>query len=264
MASTYVYALGSVFLVSFISLIGVSTLSLGIERLRGALFLLVALAIGALLGDAFIHLIPEAFEELESPTGVSLLILAGILLFFWFEKLIHWHHGHHGDVDEIQEEHNINSPTLVAKSGGIKPLGQLILISDGLHNFLDGLVIGVSYMASIEIGIATTLAVMLHEIPQEIGDFGVLLHAGYSKRKAILYNFISALTAVLGVFVVIIAGGIEEYMGWIIPFAAGTFIYIATADLVPELHRQRGTSTALEFIAILLGVGMMYLLLFLE
>ena len=147
----------------------------------------------------------------------------------------------------------------------IKPLGRLILFSDGLHNFLDGLIIGASYLISVEVGIATTIAVVLHEIPQEIGDFGVLLHAGYSKGKAIFYNFISALTAIAGVLVIMVMGSSSERMiSFLIPFAAGTFIYIATADLVPELHKQRGSSTVLEFVAILIGVGAMYGLLFLE
>ena len=253
MAAAYIYAFGSVFIIGLISLIGVSTIALGAERLRGVLFLLVALAVGALLGDAFIHLLPEAFTDVENHAVVSLLVIAGILVFFWFEKALHWDQGHHGDMEEIERE------------GHIKPLGKLILWSDGLHNFLDGLIIGASYLTSIEVGIATTLAVILHEIPQEIGDFGVLLHAGYTKGKALLYNFVSALMAVMGVFVIVLAGtSLNGIMGYIISFAAGTFIYIAAADLVPELHRQRGSSVTLEFIAILIGIGVMYLLLFLE
>ena len=253
MSVSYLYAFISVLIVSGISLIGVSTLSLRAERLRGVLFVFVALAVGALLGDAFFHLLPEAFEESGNIAVTSFLILAGLLTFFWLEKLLHWHHGHHGDIIEIEKEDHI------------KPLGTLILFSDGLHNFVDGLVIGASYLVSIEVGIATSIAVVLHEIPQEIGDFGVLLHAGYSKSKAILYNFISALAAVLGVLVIMLVGeSAEHFIGWVIPFAAGTFIYIATADLVPELHKQRGSSTVLEFVAILVGVGAMYFLLFFE
>ena len=239
--------------ISLISLIGVSVISLQTERLRGMLFMLVALAVGALLGDAFFHLLPEAFDENTNSALVSTLVMAGLLLFFWFEKLLHWHHGHHGEVAEIDNEVHI------------KPLGKLILWSDGLHNFLDGLIITASFLVSKELGFATTLAIVLHEIPQEIGDFGVLLHAGYTKSKAILYNFISALAALLGVFVIILLGDfVEQLIVWILPFAAGTFIYIAAADLVPELHRQRGSNTVLEFVAILIGAGMMYLLLYLE
>src|SRR3989344_3273595 len=253
MVLPYLYAFSSVVIISLISLIGVSTLSLRAERLRGVLFVFVALAVGALLGDAFFHLLPEAFEETENMAVTSFLVLLGLLTFFWLEKLLHWHHGHHGDVVEIEEEDHI------------KPLGRLILFSDGLHNFLDGLIIGASYLISVEVGIATTIAVVLHEIPQEIGDFGVLLHAGYSKGKAIFYNFISALTAIAGVLVIMVTGSSSaRAISFLIPFAAGTFIYIATADLVPELHKQRGSSTVLEFVAILVGVGAMYVLLFLE
>ncbi|OGZ43997.1 MAG: hypothetical protein A3J55_01025 [Candidatus Ryanbacteria bacterium RIFCSPHIGHO2_02_FULL_45_17b] len=253
MAIPYLYAFTSVLIVSGISLIGVSTLSLQTKRLRKILFVFVALAVGALLGDAFFHLLPEAFEHTNDTAVTSLLTLAGLLTFFWLEKLLQWHHGHHGDVVEIERE------------DAIKPLGKLILFSDGLHNFLDGLIIGASYLISVEVGIATTIAVVLHEIPQEIGDFGVLLHAGYSKGKAIFYNFISALTAIAGVLVIMVMGSSSERaIGFLIPFAAGTFIYIATADLVPELHKQRGSSTVLEFVAILIGVGAMYGLLFLE
>lgn len=254
MTVPYLYAFGSVVIISLISLIGVSTLSLQAERLRGVLFMFVALAVGALLGDAFFHLLPEAFEETKNTAVTSFLVLLGLLTFFWLEKLLHWHHGHHGDISEIELE-----------DGRIKPIGNLILFSDGLHNFLDGLIIGASYLISIEVGIATTIAVVLHEIPQEIGDFGVLLHAGYSKGKAIFYNFISALTAIFGVLVIMVMGSSSEHViSFLIPFAAGTFIYIATADLVPELHKQRGSSTVLEFVAILLGAGAMYALLFLE
>lgn len=253
MALPYLYAFSSVIIISLISLIGVSTLALHAERLRKILFVLVALAVGALLGDAFFHLIPEAFEKNENTALVSILIILGLLVFFWFEKLLHWHHGHHGNTEEIEQEDRI------------KPLGQLILLSDGLHNFLDGLIIGASYLISVEVGVATTIAIVLHEIPQEVGDFAVLLHAGYKKSVALLYNFISALAAVAGVIVIVLVGkSIENVIGLVVPFAAGTFIYIAAADLVPELHKQRGTSTVLEFVAILLGVGAMYVLLFLE
>ena len=137
MAIPYLYAFTSVLIVSGISLIGVSTLSLQTKRLRKILFVFVALAVGALLGDAFFHLLPEAFEHTNDTAVTSLLTLAGLLTFFWLEKLLQWHHGHHGDVVEIERE------------DAIKPLGKLILFSDGLHNFLDGLIIGASYLISV-------------------------------------------------------------------------------------------------------------------
>ena len=248
MTTIYLYTFGSVLVISLISLIGIFTLSLREEILRKYIFIFISIAVGALLGNSFINLIPEALESSLNTTLTSILIIAGVLVFFILEKFLHWHH--HGEDKEDSHIH---------------PAGKLVLFSDGIHNFIDGVIIGASFLVSIPLGIATALAVLLHEIPQEIGDFGVLLHAGYSKGKAIFYNFISALTAIAGVLMIMVMGSSSERMiGFLIPFAAGTFIYIATADLVPELHKQRGSSTVLEFVAILVGVGAMYVLLFLE
>jgi zinc and cadmium transporter len=250
MSEIYLYSLISVGVVSAISLIGVVTLSLQDRVLKKYLFLLVSLAIGALLGDAFIHLIPEAFEKLPTTTA-GILVLAGILIFFTIEQIFHWHHAH-GSEEECHQE--------------IHPLGHMILISDGLHNLLDGIIIGASYLVSIEIGLATTLAVILHEIPQEISDFGVLIHAGYKKGSALLLNFCSALLAVLGVTIALIVGEMAgELVVWAIPFAAGSFIYIATADLIPELQKTKNMGQSLAQLAIVIvGVIAMALLLLVE
>ena len=168
MIITYIYAFVSVIIVSIISLLGVFTLSLKEQFLRKYIFIFISLAVGALLGDAFIHLIPESLESASNPAMVSILIIAGILIFFILEKFLHWHH-HGEDKNELH----------------IHPVGQLVLFSDGLHNLIDGIIIGVSFIASIPLGIATTIAVILHEIPQEVGDFTVLLHAGYDKKRAL-------------------------------------------------------------------------------
>jgi len=140
------------------------------------------------------------------------------------------------------------------------------LIGDGVHNLIDGMLIGASYTVSIPIGIATTLAVILHEIPQEIGDFGVLLHAGLSIKKAFAFNFLSALTAILGAIISLFAGShIEGYSSILLPITAGGFIYIAGSDLIPELQYECKLSTSVQqFIAIILGVGIMALLVLLE
>ncbi len=242
------YAIISVLAISFISLIGVATLATREHLLRKYVFLFVSLAVGALLGDAFLHLIPESIEELGSTTLVGVLIMIGILLFFIIEKVLHWHH--HG-LDEENHTH---------------PLGKMILISDGFHNFIDGVIIGASYMVSIEIGIATTIAVMLHEIPQEIGDFGVLLHAGYTKTRALFLNFLSALTALIGLGVVVLLGAYAETLTlWMLPIAAGGFIYIAIADLIPELHKTKHRGFALlQGVIVVIGVLLMAGLLLLE
>jgi zinc and cadmium transporter len=264
MATDILYIFGSVILVSFISLIGIVTLSLSRSILNKCVSFLVALAIGALLGDALIHLIPEALEEAENPNIIPLLVIGGFLLFFLLERYFHWHHGTHG-VDEHSKECDINDPNCHPVKVGI--LGKLILVSDAAHNLIDGMVIAASYFISIEVGIATTTAIILHEIPQEIADFGVLIHAGYTRSRALFLNFISALFAVLGAVITILLGGIvEQIIVWLLPIAAGAFIYIASSDLTPELHKQdlKSKNTLLQLVSIIVGVGAMYLLLFIE
>ena len=248
----FLYALGSVLVVSAISLIGFFGLSINTEKIKKGLFLLVSLSIGALLGDAFIHLIPEALKETSRPSLVSLLVIGGIMLFFIFEKILGWHHHHH------------ERPADCKDCVTILPVGRLVLVSDGLHNFVDGIIIGISYLVSIEIGIATTLAVILHEIPQEIGDFGILIHAGYTKAKALWFNFLSALLAVLGTILVFSLGrNIESLVPFILALSAGNFIYIAAADLLPELHKEHGVKqSVLETLFVIIGILILYLLVF--
>jgi zinc and cadmium transporter len=264
-SSVALYAFVSVVVVSAVSLVGVFTLAIHERRLHKGLFFLVALAIGAFLGDAFLHLIPEAFAESENVPLTSLLIVSGILFFFLLEKILNWHHHHHG-ADAIEDVgHHLKEGTM-PDSKNVLPLGRLVLVSDGLHNFIDGVIIGASYFVSLEVGIATTVAIILHEIPQELGDFGVLLHAGYSKAKALWFNFLSALLAIVGVLLALFLRGSFEYFEvFVLPFAAGTFIYIASSDLVPELHKRGGAkNTLIEFVAIAIGIAAMYALLFLE
>lgn len=240
----------AVALVSLVSLIGIATLAYNETFLKRAIFILISLAAGALLGDAFIHVIPEAFAVAD-PLVVSLCILLGILSFFILEKFLNWHHSH-GD-DEFSPEH-----------AQIHPVGGLVLTSDGVHNFVDGLTIGAAFLVSTEIGVATTIAIALHEIPQEIGDFGLLVHAGFTRAKALLFNFISALTAFLGLWVAfLIAESSEAFIPFITAFAAGNFIYIALADIVPELQKTRGAKKALtQLVAVCVGMAVMVLFLF--
>src|SRR3989338_6840314 len=236
MITSYIYALLGVIVVSLVSLIGVFTLSLKEEIVRKCTFMLVSLAAGALLGDAFIHLIPEAFEVSPSSLIVSLLIIAGIIVFFILEKFMHWHH--HG---EDTHEHAVH------------PVGKLVLVSDGVHNFIDGVIIGISFLASVPLGIATVLAVILHEIPQEIGDFAVLLHAGYTRRRALWLNFLSALTAIFGTFVALALGEANQsFADLILPLAAGGFIFVAVADLIPELHKTKSIKQSFSQIIFLI------------
>lgn len=249
MIATYLYAFLSVFIVSTISLVGVSLLAFKEEFIKKYIFVFISLAVGALLGDAFIHLIPEALESAANPALISVLIIAGILIFFIIEKFLHWHH--HGE--DNNEKH-------------IHPVGQLVLFSDGIHNLIDGVIIGVSFLVSIPLGIATTIAVILHEIPQEIGDFTVLLHSGYSRKRALWLNFLSALTAVVGVLIAFVLGQAGEgLIMWVLPIAAGGFIYIAVADLMPELHKTKEINHSIfQIIAVIVGVLAMFALLLIE
>ncbi|MFT7557898.1 MAG: zinc and cadmium transporter [Planctomycetota bacterium] len=253
MFSLYIYTLISVIAVSLLSLIGVFALSLKEAVLRKYIFLLVSLAAGALLGDAFLHLLPESLESIGNNVHVSLAVLMGILLFFILEKFLHWHH-HHTSHEEKETCTKVH------------PVGKMILLSDSFHNFIDGLIIGVSYLVSIEAGIATTLAVVLHEIPQEISDFGILLHAGYSKVRALWMNFLSALFAIAGALVALLLGSSSETLAlWMLPVAAGGFIYIALSDLVPEMHKTKKIYLSLlQLTFVLIGILSMVLLLALE
>lgn len=243
-----IYALVSISLVSIVSLIGIVALGFREHLIRKYVFLFVSLAVGALLGDAFLHLIPEAVESLGSLPKAGFAVIVGIIIFFAIEKLLHWHH--HG----LDEENHV------------APIGKLMLISDGFHNFIDGIIIGLSYLVSIEVGIATTIAVLLHEIPQEIGDFGVLVHAGYTKTRALFWNFISALAAFLGLFVVMLLGSTTESITtWMLPIAAGGFLYIAIADLIPELYKGKHWVVSIaQSLIVILGVLIMAALLLLE
>ncbi len=245
----YLYSFVSVLAVSLISLIGVFSLSFKEEIIKKYINLFISLAVGALLGDAFIHLIPEALENSSNPLLVSLLIIAGILFFFIVEKFFHWHH--HG---EDKEENHIH------------PVGKLILFSDGVHNLIDGIIIGASFLVSVPVGIATTIAVILHEIPQEIGDFAVLLHAGYTKTRALWLNFLSGLLSIAGLIFVFILGGIaENFIIYFIPIASGGFIYIAIADLIPELHKTKEIKySLLQFVFLTIGILLMVALMALE
>lgn len=249
MAMIYIQTFISVILVSLISLVGIFALSLKENVLRKYIFIFISIAVGALLGDAFIHLIPEAFENARGTATTSVLVIVGIILFFTMEKLLHWHH--HG-----QDKENTN----------IHPMGKLILFSDSMHNFLDGIIIGASFTVSATVGVATTLAVILHEIPQEIGDFAVLLHSGYQKRRALWLNFLSALASIIGAVVFFAFGDFAETLSLnFIPIAAGGFIYIAMSDLIPELHKSKEAKiSSLQLVSISIGVLAMIALAFLE
>jgi len=249
MVEIWIYTLVSVFIVSLISLVGVFTLSFDQNKLYKVLIYFVSLSAGTLMGDAFIHLIPEAYEDVENPLRVSLLILLGILLFFFLEKIIHWRHCH----EEPCEEHP-------------HPFSYVILFGDGIHNFIDGLIIAGSFLVSVPVGVATTVAVVFHEIPQEIGDFASLVYGGFTKTKALFFNFLTALLAVAGAILVLIANlNTDNVVKFLVPFAAGGFVYIAGSDLIPELNKHKEVKKGLGQVgAFLAGIVLMLGLVFLE
>ncbi|MFH1505745.1 MAG: ZIP family metal transporter [archaeon] len=248
MIESWLYAIISVIIVSLVSLIGLATISVKMENLRKVLLFLVSFSAGALLGGAFIHLLPEIAEEAGFGWTAGLYVLVGILVFFIIEKFVHWRHCH--------------IPTCKTHP---HHLATMNLVGDALHNFIDGLVIAGAYVVNVTLGITTTVAVLLHEIPQEIGDFGVLLYAGYSRKKALLYNFMIALTAVMGAIIgLVLASQFANITHFLIPFTAGGFIYIATADFIPELKKEVAPwKSALQLLGLVLGIGIMLLLIFL-
>lgn len=234
-------------IISLISLLGVFFVFIKPKILTRLTLFFVSFAVGGLLGDAFIHLIPESFEHFDSSVISSLLILIGILIFFILEKFLLWHHCHDADCQQ-----------------STKHVATLSLVGDSVHNFIDGALIAASFNLSFFVGLTTSLAVVLHEIPQEIGDFGILVHHGISVKKAIVYNFLTALFSVLGVLFVSFLG--RDLSAFLVPITAGGFIYLASTDLIPELHRHDSkiSNSLVQLICILLGISLMFSLTFLE
>jgi len=230
----------STFIVSLISLIGILFLSLKEKLFSKILLLLVSFASGTLLGGAFLHLIPESLATFNE--NVFVAILLGIVVFFLLEKFL-WRHCHERECP-------------------VHPFAYLNLFGDGIHNFIDGLIIAASFITSIPLGVTTTLAVVSHEIPQEIGDFGILVHGGFSKTKALSYNFLSALIAVAAAVFTYFFFSYLPYipnMGYLLAFAAGSFIYIAASDLIPELHKETKTFiSVVQFALLVVGILLMW------
>ncbi len=219
-----VFIILATIIVSLISFVGIITLILKETLLNKILLVLIGLSAGALMGGAFLHLLPETVENAEkfnvNLVNLFLFVLVGFIIFFIIEKVLHWRHCHEGECE-------------------IHSFTYMNLIGDSIHNFIDGLIMAASFIVSVPLGITTTIAISVHEIPQEIGDFGVLIYGGFSKKKALVLNFIVALTAVFGgVIGYFISSKIENMVLYILPFAAGGFIYIAATDLVPEIKKE--------------------------
>lgn len=235
------WIVGSGILMGAIALVGSVTLLLSPQTLQRVLLPLVALAAGSLLGGAVFHMLPAALAAVERSEHVWAAFVLGFAAFMVLEQLLHWHHCHRAEADCR------------------KPLTYLILLGDGLHNFIGGLAIASTFLIDIRLGITAWLAAAAHEIPQELGDFGVLLHGGWSKRKALLYNFLSASTFLLGGLVTYALSSAVD-VSYLIPFAAGNFVYIAAADLVPEVNKHpSAVANAVHTVLFLLGAGLMYM-----
>lgn len=220
------YAFLSLVIVSLASLVGVFALTLRTDAVSKILLYLVSFSTGAILGTVFFHLLPEVMEHAGDPLVGSTFILAGMLIAFAIEKFIHWHHCHNADHDEHGDGHT-------------HPLGALILVGDSIHNFVDGMLIVTAYMVSVPVGLAATVAILFHEIPQELSDISLLLHSGFSRARAILWNTLTAFTAVGGGLVAYaFESRVEGIEFVLLPIAAGNFLYIATTDLIPELHKE--------------------------
>lgn len=240
MNNVYLVIIIALIITSLVSLVGALILVLSKKFVHRMIIFLVSLSAGTLLGDAFFHLLPEAAENDNFLMWPA--VIFGILLFFVLEKVVHWRHCH----AEVGHDHP-------------HPVGIMNLIGDGLHNFIDGLVIGASFLVAWPLGVATTLAVITHEIPQELGDFATLLYAGYKTKKALWLNLLSGLASVLGAIAAIFIGAqSESFLALALPLTAGGFIYIATSDLIPEMKKDTTAKAGLKQLSgIVIGLGIM-------
>ncbi len=225
-----------------VSLVGAVTVVLSKKLFNQLIPNLVALSAGALIGGAILHLIPESIDELGNQPKTFLLILLGIVAFYILEQFIHWHHCH-------KETHEHKAP-----------VSYLILFADGVHNLIDGLAVGAAFLVNPAVGVSTLIAVVAHEIPQELGDFGILIHSGWTTGRALLFNFISSLTFLVGGLIIYLVSK-DVNVSYLLPFAAGTFIYIAAVDLIPEIKSNSELKSKISyFIFFILGIVLLYVL----
>lgn len=236
----------SVIIVSALSLVGAVTLSLRPETLQRGLLVLISFAAGALLGDTFLHLLPEITRSQGGFTlRTSSFLLVGVVSFFVLEKVLHWHHSHMPSEEVLH------------------PVAITNLLGDALHNFIDGAIVAGGFLVSTKLGIATAIAVALHEIPQELGDFGIMVHAGLKPKRALLLNLGTALTAILGAVITLaLSSKVASIESFLIPITAGGFIYIASTDLIPELHKEpEASKSVVQLLGLVAGIAVMAALL---
>lgn len=237
------YIIAATFLVSLISLVSVAFFFVDKKKMGSIIFYLISFSAGTLLGAAFFDIIPEAAEKLGTATFE--IVFLGIIAGFVMEKIIHWHHHHH--VDHKGEHHH--------------PMGALTLMGDAFHNFFDGVAIAAAFLVNVPLGIATTIAVASHEIPHEIGNFSLLLYSGYTRKRALFFNFLTALTAIAGgLLFYFFSGVVSNFESIALAFTAGTFIYVSSADLIPELHKEKGAkSSGMQLLLMAAGAAVIWL-----
>lgn len=252
MLDSFLSSVIAVTLISLLSLIGVVAISLTERFLDEILFYLVSFAGGAILGAAYFDLMPEAIELIDMEEAIIYIAL-GFVTFYLLERIFYWYHGHghaYGERVEISE---------ADERAGVKSFTYLNLLGDGVHNLIDGMVIGAGFTLSTSAGVVTTLAVVFHELPQEIGDFAILVYGGLSKTKALAGNFLVSLTAIIGVIVAHFIFASDQMVGYLVGFAGGGFTYLSAAELIPEMQREKKTTrSALQF-AIFIG-AMLFIL----
>jgi zinc and cadmium transporter len=241
MADEFLWILGAAIIDALLGFVGVFSLWVSEKSMEKLSHILMAFAAGSLLGGAFLHLLPEALEEV-APDQVFILALAGFILFTFLETYVHWHH---------------------CKECDIHPFSYMVLIGDGVHNFLGGLVLAASFLVSVPLGIATIIAIIAHELPQQLGIFGTLIKGGLDRNRAITYSFLSQSTIIGGALVgYLVAGFSQDLAPLLVPFAAGNFIYIAAADLIPEMHKAEGWEKVKNLTVLFLGLLFMWALKF--
>lgn len=242
MNQVFLYSLISAILISLLSLVGVIIFTLKDRVLKKIALVLVALSTGSLLGGAFFHLLPESINDGDN-LNAFVYLLFGIIIFYILERFLKWHHCHESDDCVVHS------------------FSYMSLFGDAIHNFIDGLVVVSAFSVSVEVGIATSIAIASHEIPQEFGDFGILIHGGMKKSKAVFWNLVVSFSAIIGVivgyFLIDLIGSISLVL---LPLAAGGFIYISMSDLIPELHKEKSLKKSfVYFMMFILGLIFMYL-----
>jgi len=240
------------FIVSLFSLLGLLVLFVKEKIIPRVLWALIAFSAGTILGTAYLELLPEALE-LVGGSEAFIYITVGFVSFFFLERYIYWSHGHSHKIEDAQT----SSDRKITKN-----FAYLNVIGDGIHNFVDGMIIATGFLIEFQVGLAATIAVIFHELPQELGDYGILIYSGFKRNRALIINYIAALTVVLGgVFAIIFLEVVEALSGILLAFSAGGFIYVGAADLLPEVRKEAEIRKSILILeVIIIGILLMWLL----